>query len=228
MNMGSFITLKSSDGFEFLAFEEKPIGPAKAGLVLLQEIFGVNTHIQEVAKLYADQGYHVLAPETMSRSKSGVNLGYTPEDGAAGSALKSAIEALPGRPVMLDIQTCINTLAISGKVGIFGFCWGGLLTWRSAAMLDGLSAAVSYYGGGMPNESQLTPKCPVLAHFADDDSHIPLDSVNQFSSVHPEVQLHIYAGHHGFNCNHRASYNEAAATLARSRTFAFFAEHLGL
>ena len=224
--MGSFITLKSSDGFEFLAFEEKPVGPIKGGLVLLQEIFGVNTHIQEVAKLYADQGYHVLAPETMAREKSGVNLGYTPEDGKAGGALKAAIEALPNRPVMLDIQTCINTLATSGKVGIFGFCWGGLLTWRSAAQLDGLSAAVAYYGGGMPNESALTPKCPVLAHFADNDSHIPLDSVKQFSNAHPEVELHIYAGQHGFNCNHRGSYDETAALLARSRTLTFFSEHV--
>jgi len=224
--MGSFITLKSSDGFEFLAFEEKPVGPIKGGLVLLQEIFGVNTHIQEVAKLYADQGYHVLAPETMAREKSGVNLGYTPEDGKAGGALKAAIEALPNRPVMLDIQTCINTLATSGKVGIFGFCWGGLLTWRSAAQLDGLSAAVAYYGGGMPNESALTPKCPVLAHFADNDSHIPLDSVKQFSNAHPEVELHIYSGQHGFNCNHRGSYDETAALLARSRTLTFFSEHV--
>ncbi|SMC58500.1 dienelactone hydrolase family protein [Polynucleobacter kasalickyi] len=226
--MGSFITLKASDGFEFLAFEEKPVGPAKGGLVLLQEIFGVNTHIQEVAKLYADQGYHVLAPETMARAKSGVNLGYTAEDMAAGSALKAAVEAMPNHPVMLDIQTCINTLAPSGKVGIFGFCWGGLLTWRSAAMLDGLSAAVTYYGGGMPNASQLTPKCPVLAHFADNDSHIPLDSVQQFSDAHPEVQLHIYAGQHGFNCNHRGSYDETAALLARSRTLTFFSEYLPL
>lgn len=226
--MGNFITLKSSDGFEFQAFEEKPSGPAKAGLVLLQEIFGVNAHIQEVAKLYADQGYHVLAPETMARVKSGVNLGYTAEDGGAAVALKAAVEALPNHPVMLDIQTCINTLAVDGKVGIFGFCWGGLLSWRAAAMLDGLSAAVTYYGGGMPNESQLMPKCPVLAHFADNDSHIPLDSVHQFSNAHPEVQLHIYAGQHGFNCDHRGSYDETAALLARSRTLTFFSEHLPL
>ena len=224
--MGSFITLKSSDGFEFLAFEEKPVGPVKAGLVLLQEIFGVNTHIQEVAKLYADHGYHVLAPETMAREKSSVNLGYTAEDAAAGSALKAAVEAMPNHPVMLDIQSCIDTLAVSSKVGVFGYCWGGLLSWRSAANLNGLSAAVTYYGGGMPKEAQLTPKCPVLSHFADNDSHIPLDSVNQFSSAHPEVQLHIYAGQHGFNCNHRGSYDENAALLARSRTLTFFSKHL--
>lgn len=224
--MGNFITLKSSDGFEFLAFEEKPDGICKGGLVLLQEIFGVNTHIQEVAKLYAGLGYHVLAPETMGRSKSGVNLGYSPEDGAAGFALKSAIENLPNRPVMLDIQTCINTLGQSSKVGIFGFCWGGLLTWRSACQLTGLSAAVAYYGGGVPNEAQLVPQCPVLAHFADNDAHIPLDSVHQFGHIHPEVQIFIYEGQHGFNCNHRGSYNEAAATLARTRTIAFFEQHL--
>lgn len=224
--MGNFITLTASDGVDFLAFEAKPQGSAKGSLVLLQEIFGVNAHIQEVAQLYADAGYHVLAPSTMGRTQSNVNLGYTPEDAAKGAALKATIEGLPNRPVMLDIQACINALLPNGKVGIFGFCWGGLLTWRSSVQLTGLSAAVAYYGGGVPKEADLIPKCPVIAHFADNDTHIPLDSVKTFEQAQPKVQVYLYEGQHGFNCDHRATYNEAAATLARSRTLAFFAEHV--
>ena len=111
-------------------------------------------------------------------------------------------------------------------MGIFGFCYGGLLTWRSACQLSGLSAAVPYYGGGVQNESSSIPQCPVMAHFAEEDSYIPLDSVEALKKTRPEIEVHIYPGHHGFNCDHRASYFGQSAQLARTRTLDFFQKHL--
>jgi carboxymethylenebutenolidase len=162
----------------------------------------------------------------MDRVQKNVHLGYTPEDMQAGSALKAAVEALPNHPVMLDLQAAINHLKPFGKVGIFGFCYGGLLTWRSACQLSGLSAAVPYYGGGVQNESNSIPSCPVMAHFAQEDSYIPLDTVEAFKKARPEVEVHIYPGHHGFNCDHRATYFGQSAQVARTRTLHFFQKHL--
>lgn len=225
--MGTNVQLKAADGHTFEAYVAKPTGKAIGGIVLIQEIFGVNSHIRQVADLYASEGFMVVAPPTMSRIQASVELGYSETDMQAGFKLKTEVEALTNSPVMLDIQAAIDLAQEAGKVAIIGYCWGGLLTWRSAATLKGLSAAVPYYGGGVPNESQLKPKCPVLAHFAEEDSYIPLESVNAFAKEHPEVEIHLYKAHHGFNCDHRGAYNEAAAKLARERTLAFLKKQLG-
>ena len=226
--MGNFVELKAADGFVFPAYVAQPAGKAKAGIVVVQEIFGVNSHIRSVADGYAAQGYLAVAPSTFHRVKPGVDIGYTTEDMAAGFALKTAVEALPAPGVLQDIQAAIAHAATAGKVGIVGYCWGGLLTWRSACLLNGLSAAVPYYGGGMttPDEVARQPKVPVMAHFGDQDHWITLDSVEAFKKAHPEVEVHIYHANHGFNCDQRASYDAAAAQLARERTLAFFAKHL--
>jgi len=226
--MGQALHLRSSDGHTFDAYETIPSGKMIGALVLVQEIFGVNTHIQATADLYASLGFRVVAVPTMDRVQKHVNLGYTPEDMQAGSALKAAVEALPNHPVMLDLQAAIDHLKPFGKVGIFGFCYGGLLTWRSACQLSGLSAAVPYYGGGVQNESNLIPQCPVMAHFAEEDSYIPLDTVEALKKARPEIEVHIYPGHHGFNCDHRASYFGQSAQLARTRTLDFFQKHLAV
>jgi carboxymethylenebutenolidase len=114
-------------------------------------------------------------------------------------------------------------------VGIVGYCWGGLLTWRSACTLTGLSAAVPYYGGGVTTEAETARQAqvPVMAHFAEDDEWIPLDTVETFQKAHPEVQVFTYAAHHGFNCDQRGAWHAPSAQLARERTLAFFAQHLG-
>lgn len=224
--MGQFITLTSADNHSFAAYEALPDGKAIGGLVLLQEIFGVNQHIQETADLYASLGYRVIAVPTMSRIQENVNLGYSEDDMKAGFAIKTAVDELPNNPVMDDIQTAIAHLMPFGKVGIFGFCWGGLLAWKSACQLRGLSAAVTYYGGGMPNFADLKPSCPVLSHFAEDDSYLPLDAVKAFEKSQPSVKVFIYPGHHGFNCDHRGAYLESSAVMARARTIEFFKSHL--
>ncbi|MCM3563652.1 dienelactone hydrolase family protein [Hydrogenophaga intermedia] len=228
--MSETITLKAADGHSFPAYVAKPAGKAKGGIVVLQEIFGVNAHIRAVADGYAAAGYLVVAPATFSRiGKGDVQLGYTESDMKEGFGYKGAVEALPAPGVMADIQAAVDHAAQAGKVGIVGYCWGGLLTWRSAAQVKGLSAAAPYYGGGMtmPEEIARQPRVPVLAHFGEQDHWIPLDTVEAFKKAHPEVAVHVYPAHHGFNCDHRGSYDEASAKLARERTLAFFAQHIG-
>ena len=227
--MGTFIELKAADGLAFPAYVAQPAGKPKGGLVVIQEIFGVNSHIRSVADGYAADGYFVVAPYTFQRAKPGVELGYTEQDMNAGFALKTAVEALPAPGVMQDLQAAIAHAAQGGKVGVVGYCWGGLLTWRAACQLSGLACAVPYYGGGMTTETEAarTPKVPVLAHFGDQDHWIPLDTVEAFKKAHPEVEVHVYNANHGFNCDQRGSYNAAAAKLARERTLAFFAKHVG-
>jgi carboxymethylenebutenolidase len=145
------------------------------------------------------------------------------------------VEGLPPPGVLQDIQAAIDyaakagSVGTAGKVGAVGYCWGGLLTWRAACLLSGLSAAVPYYGGGMTSATEIArvPKCPVLAHFAERDQSIPLAGVEAFQATHPEVTLHLYPATHGFNCDHRAAYDAPAAALALQRTLAFFAKQLG-
>ncbi|MCW5668613.1 MAG: dienelactone hydrolase family protein [Hydrogenophaga sp.] len=227
--MGQTIELTSADGFTFPAYVAQPSAKAKGGLVLLQEIFGVNSHIRAVADGYAADGYFVVAPATFHRVKPGVELGYTEADMKAGMELKAAVEGLPAPGVMPDIQAAIDHAAQAGKVGIVGYCWGGLLTWRAACALKGLAAAAPYYGGGMTvgEDAQRRPTVPVMVHFGAQDHWIPLESVEAFKKAQPGVTVHVYDANHGFNCDQRGSYNEAAAKLARERTLAFFAQHLG-
>ena len=226
--MAHFIELTAPDGFKFAAYEARPAGQPKAAVVVLQEIFGVNAHIRAGTEGFAAMGYLALAPATFHRLQPGIELGYTPADITAGIALKAAAEALPEPGVQQDIQATIDYAASVGKVAVVGYCWGGLLTWRAACQLSGLSAAVPYYGGGMtaPAEIARQPKCPVLAHFAQTDQSIPLEGVAALRQAHPGVEVQMYPATHGFNCDHRGAYDAASAALARERTLEFFARHL--
>ena len=230
--MGTMMELHSADGTAVPAYEARPAGTRKGAVVVIQEIFGVNSHIRAVADGYAAEGYLAVAPAAFHRVKPGVTLGYTDADMGEGFGYKTAVEALPAPGVMQDIQAAIDHAAqASGgkKVGIVGYCWGGLLTWRAACTLSGLSAAVPYYGGGMTTEVEAArqPRVPVLAHFAEEDKWIALDTVVAFQKAHPEVAVHTYAAHHGFNCDQRGSWHAPSAQLARERTLAFFKQHMG-
>jgi carboxymethylenebutenolidase len=229
--MGSFQNITSSDGFVLPAYVAQPAGAPKGAIVVLQEIFGVNSHIQAVTEAYAAQGYLAIAPSTFHRVQAGVNLGYTPEDVQAGIALKAAAEAIQPQ-VMQDVQAAVNfvlkQLPAGKKVGVVGYCWGGLLTWRAASLTQGISAAAPYYGAGMTVGAELArqPHCPVMVHFGDQDASIPMDTVHAFVAAQPKVDVQIYPANHGFNCDQRGSYNAPAAHLALERTLAFFATYL--
>jgi carboxymethylenebutenolidase len=131
---------------------------------------------------------------------------------------------------MADVQAAIShaSLATKGKVGVVGYCWGGLLSWRAATQFANVKAAVTYYGGGMTLEPELhkKPLCPTLSHFGAKDGLIPLSTVQAFKQAQPHVEVHEYDADHGFNCDQRGSYNAAAADLALERTLGFFIKHL--
>ena len=224
----STITLVAADGFKSSAYVSEPSGAPKGAIVVLQEIFGVNSHIRGVADGYAAADYLAIAPSTFDRVERDIQLGYTPEDIAQGSRLKAAVEALPAPGVLQDIQAAVESAARAGKVGIVGYCWGGLLVWRSAEKVRGLSAAVAYYGGGMTvgSEPSRKPAVPTMAHFGDQDAHISVESVKAFEQAHPEVEVHLYAANHGFNCDQRGSYNAGAAATALERSLYHFGKHL--
>lgn len=228
--MSGWMELTAADGFRFPVYRAQPSAQVKGAVVVLQEIFGVNAHIRSVTDGFAKQGYLALAPATFHRIQAGVELAYTQEDVASGVALKMAVESLPAPGVLQDIQATVDEAQRSsgGKVGVVGYCWGGLMSWRAACALSNLSSAVTYYGGGMTLEAEIArrPRVPVLAHFARQDQSIPLAGVDLFRQAHPEVALHLYDASHGFNCDHRAAHDAPAATLALERTLAFFAKTL--
>jgi carboxymethylenebutenolidase len=225
----STITLIAADGFQSSAYVSQPAGTPKGAIVVLQEIFGVNAHIRSVADRYAAAGYLAIAPAMFDRVEKNVDIGYGPEDMKRGSALKAAVEALPAPGALQDVQAAVDWAAKAGKVGVVGYCWGGLLVWRSAEQVRGLSAAVSYYGGGMTagSEPARTPKVPVMSHFGELDKHITLESVKAFEQKHPEVEVHLYQADHGFNCDLRGSYNAGAAATALERSLFHFGKHVG-
>ncbi len=222
--MGSMIELVASDGQRIAAYRAEPAGKPRGGIVVVQEIFGVNSHIRSVADGFARDGYLAIAPAMFDRVQRNVDLGYTAEDIQAGRALK---ERTSMDAAMRDVEAAIRAAAAAGKVGIVGYCWGGLVSWTAAARLPGLACSVPYYGGGMPEQIGLQPQCPVMCHFGERDAHIPLEGVKKLAAAHPGHTVHLYAAEHGFNCDQRGSYDAAAAKLARERTLALFRQHLG-
>jgi carboxymethylenebutenolidase len=218
------IQIRSQDGFAVGAYEASPAGAAKGAVVVIQEIFGVNSHIREVVDGYAEAGYYAVAPQIFDRVERDVELGYEGEDMNRGIEL--AFQKLDRALTLQDIQAAVEAASVHGKVGVVGYCFGGLLTWLAACELDGVSAASSYYGGGVAGEVNRTARCPVIMHFGDLDAHIPMTDVEKVQAAQPDVDVFVYHADHGFNCDHRASFNADAAALARSRTLEFFDQHL--
>jgi len=225
----STITLTAEDGFQSSAYVCEPLGKPRGAIVVLQEIFGVNAHIRNVAEGYAAAGYLAVAPSTFDRIERNVQLSYAQADMAQARHLKAAVEALPAPGVLQDVQAAVTYAARAGQVGIVGYCWGGLLAWRAAESVRGLSAAVSYYGGGMTagREPARQPAVPTMAHFGEQDQHITVDSVKAFARAHPAVEVHLYAANHGFNCDQRDAYNAGAAATALERSLYHFGKHVG-
>ena len=222
--MGRMLELAAADGFRLSAYRADPAGRPRGGLVVTQEIFGINSHIRSVCDGFAADGYLAVAPALYDRYHRGFEVGYTPEDIAKGRELKlkAQIDA-----ALKDVSAARDAAAAAGKVGIVGYCWGGYVTWMAASKLDGFACAIPYYGGGMLEATAERPRCPVIAHFGERDTGIPVEGVRKLAAAHPEVQVYIYAADHGFNCDQRASYDAASAKLARERTVAFLQRHLG-
>ena len=222
--MGSLIELTAADGHKLAAYRADPPGKPRGAIVVIQEIFGVNSHIKQVADGYAAEGYVAIAPALFDRAQRGFDVGYTPEDIAKGREVRAKVS---NDMAMKDTEAAIKAVSNAGKVGIVGYCWGGLITWLAAAKLAGLSAAVPYYGGGILDNADLQPKVPLMGHFGERDAHIPVDGVRKLAEKHKKHQIFIYAADHGFNCDQRGSYDAPAAKQARERTLAFFRQHVG-
>ena len=222
--MGS-INLTCAAGFEMSAWEARPEGDCRGAVVVIQEVFGVNSHIRSVVDGYAAEGYYAVAPAIFDRVERNVELGYEGDDMQKGIDL--AFNKLDMGQTLGDLQAAINHAAQFGKVGVVGYCFGGLLTWLSACQLDNIAAASAYYGGGIPDQADMDPKCPVILHFGEKDSFIPMDTVKAFIDRHPDLPVYVYDADHGFNCDQRGSWDADAARLALDRTLELFGRELG-
>lgn len=222
--MSQTIKLTASDGVTIDAYRADPVGKARGGLVVVQEIFGVNSHIRRVADGFAAEGFLVIAPALFDRVRPGIELAYTQDDIREGSGLVGQIEA--GKP-LLDIAAAVKVASEAGKVGIVGYCWGGTLSFLAGCEVEGLSAAVAYYGGGIAGQLAHKPKVPLLMHFGAKDKHIPLSDVDTIRAALPGVPVHVYEADHGFNCDARGSYDKPSAAAALDRTLAFLHQHVG-
>jgi carboxymethylenebutenolidase len=223
--MGQTIRLKASDGHEFGAYEAKPEGEHRGGLVVIQEIFGVNQHIRKVTDGWAAEGYFCIAPSIFDRASPGFDRGYSPDDVEAGR--KAAGEIGLDR-MLLDVEAARAAAASAGKVGVVGYCLGGSLAWLSATRLDGVAAASCYYGGRIVESASEKPSCPVQMHFGEKDQSITMESVEKIRAVVPSsVEIFTYPAGHAFNRDGGANWEAGSASRARERTLALFRKHVG-
>jgi carboxymethylenebutenolidase len=223
--MGETVTIQAVDGHDLSAYVAKPIGEPIAGLVVIQEIFGVNRHIRSVADGYAKDGFFAVAPALFDRVERGVELSYEGEDAKKGMALLQKTDITKAL-ADVDAALAFARKETEKRVGVIGYCFGGLLAWLSAARLHP-DAAVGYYAGRIGSFAGETPRVPVQLHFGKLDTHIPAEQVEAVHAAHPEIEIHWYEGAgHGFNCDMRASYDPQAAALARGRALAFLKKHL--
>lgn len=219
--MTETVTLTAQDGHHLSAYRA---GSGDIGLVVVQEIFGVNSHIRNTVDRFAVQGFRAIAPALFDRVEPGLELGYTEADVARGRALRAGVT---NEGALADIAACVKTLTDEGlPVGIVGYCWGGSLAWLAALELSGISASVGYYGGEIARNANGLPRCPVMLHFGDADHGIPLSDVEIVKAAHPDLPIHIYPAGHGFSCDERASFDEASHSQALSRTIPFLKQHL--
>lgn len=215
------LTLHTADGQTIGAYLAEPAGKPRGGIVVVQEIFGVNAHIRSVADSYAAEGYAAIAPAVFDSIEKDVELGYDQAGMEKGIAL---VAALGFDRALESVRAAAKAVAFAGKVGVVGFCWGGSVAYL-AAIRNGLPA-VSYYGGRNVQLIGEKAKGPLLFHYGLRDAHISEAEREAVRAANPTAEFYVYDADHGFNCDARASYDAKAAALARGRTLAFFAKHL--
>ena len=221
--------LTAQDGHTLNVYVAEPAGSPIGAVVVLQEIFGVNSYIRGVADAYAREGFLAIAPALFDRVERGVELRYEGED------MKRAVELmhkLEPETALLDIAAALNEAKRSERgVGVVGFCYGGHMSWLTATRGEDLAirpdCCIGYYPGGIGLVASEEPSCPVQLHFGAEDTHIGLDQVEAVRGAHPEVEIFLYEGAgHGFSCDARGSFDPEAAELAQRRTLAFLRTHL--
>jgi len=220
----------TAGGESFSAYCAGSVTAGGPALVVIQEIFGVNSHIRDVCDRFAAEGFAALAPDMFHRQQANVELGY--EEADIGTAFEF-MQALEAPLALADLAASIQWLRDHGatKVGVVGFCMGGLYTYLSAAGLEP-DAAVAYYAGGIGDllDQASNIECPIMFHFGERDDHIPMEvvaSVETAVAGLADATVYTYDAEHGFNCDQRGSFDPAASALAGQRTLEFFRQHLG-
>jgi len=219
---GQMIEIEGNGGFRLGAYHVEAEGARKAGLVLIQEIFGVTQHIKEQADRFAVVGYEVIAPSLYDRQHPGFQADYDE------AGIKRALELREGHTLedsIGDVDACRALLAPRGNVFIAGYCFGGSVTWIAAARLEGFAAGSAYYGRLIPDHLNEVPTCPVICHFGEHDTGIPMDLVHKVQEVtqaHGHLETFVYPAGHGFQSDRRSDYHEESDKLAWSRTMDLF------
>jgi carboxymethylenebutenolidase len=220
--MGTNTSLRAKDGFELSAYATGP-ADASRGLVVVQEIFGVNAHIRDVADRFAALGYKVIAPAMFDRVERGVDLGYSQDEVLKGRAYRAAMK---DADTVADIEAAAAALGTRTR-GIVGYSLGAYVAWLGAVRTRSFGAACGWYGAGIAALREEKPTCPVLLHFGDQDAAVPMDDVKAIQAARPEVEVQVYAGaRHGFGCDARGAFSEPDYRLAQQRTLAFLDKHL--
>ena len=222
--MGADLKLPAAAGHQLDAYKAEPDGSVRGGVVIIQEIFGVNDDIRETVDNFAKEGYVAIAPALFDRHERDAVLDFNEDGMAKGRALKSALD---WDDVIKDVDAAIDELDGAGKIGVVGFCMGGSVAWFAAAR-SRVSAVACYYGGDILTNSSETPKCPVMFHWGAEDAVFPLDGAAAVEADHPDNPSFIYEGAgHGFSCSRRGSYHKKAAGQAMERTLEFLAANIG-
>jgi carboxymethylenebutenolidase len=217
----SMLQLRASDGHSLSAYMVAPEGKPRGGVVVMQEIFGLNSHMKRVVEQYAAQGYLTVAPALFDRIQRHVDLPYTDVQSGMDLRMKTTNEG-----VLADVNAAVDSIAHTGRIGVVGYCWGGRVTYLAACRIN-IAAAVAYYGGGTAQLIAEAPQCPIMFHFGERDAFIPPADVEKIRSAVPKGVYHLYPAGHGFNCTDRADYDVASARLAFERSTEFFRKHIG-
>ena len=222
--MGNHITLTSSDGFKLGGYRADPEGKPKGGLVVIQEIFGVNSHIRATCDRFAALGYASVAPALFDRYQPNFESGYSP---AEIEHARGYIQKADMGKMLADTQAAIDSLQSVGKVAIVGYCLGGSIAFLAACRLNGLACAIGYYGGMIAKNADEKPKVPTMLHFGETDHSIPLSDVEIIKQKRPDVETYVYPAGHGFSCDERGSYHEPSHKQALERTLGLLKKCVG-
>ncbi len=221
--MGEFTTLMARDGHKFQAYLSAPPGNPRGAVMIGQEIFGVNGHIRAVVDGYAANGYVAIAPSFFDRIRGGIQLGYSADELQEGVGYMMQITR---ENIVTDLSAALAVVRHAGRVAAVGYCWGGYVAFVAACDLP-IACAVSYYGGPITRNLEQLPSRPVMYHWGERDSHIPLAEVEKVQAAHPAGIHHFYPAGHGFNCTERTDFDAPSAKLSLERTLEFLHKHVG-
>ncbi len=224
--MGQNVALSTKDGHTLNGYVAEPSGTPKGGVVVIQEIFGVNSHVRSQADMFAGHGYLAVAPALFDRIEPGIELGYNETDFAAARENRGKLN---DEWILNDVAAAADHVSSAGKVGLIGYCFGGYVAWISACGIDALACSVSCYGGGVAaRAANDTPNCPVQFHFGDKDHAIPLGDVQAIRDAHPDIPSFVYDDSaHGYCCDDRDVFNAGSCERTHGRALELFAAHVG-